>query len=226
MWKSLALILCLFPSARGQSVGAGTIEGSVVDQTGAALATAAVQIHNSVTGYEQSATADSNGAFKLTNLPPNTYHLEIKAPGFSTFSQEVVIRNSVPVQVKATLALASSNTEVTVEASAEALETDPSAHTDVDRSGLLKLPISAPGSGLSQAITLSTGAVAGDANGFFHPAGDHAEATFVIDGQPISDQQSKVFPRRNFRSARFRVWSWLPVRPAPISATKPASRRR
>ena len=35
--------------------------------------------------------------------------------------------------------------------------------------------------------------MAADANGFFHPAGDHAEATFVIDGQPISDQQSKVF---------------------------------
>jgi hypothetical protein len=196
MWKSFAWILCALavPAACAQSLGnAGTIEGTVVDPTGAAMAAAAVHIHNAVTGYEQSATTDANGAFKLTNLPPNAYHLEITAPGFAPFSQEITIRNSVPIQVKATLTLASSKTEVTVEASAEALETDPSAHTDVDRSGLLKLPLSTPGSGLSQAITYSTGAVAGDANGFFHPAGDHAEATFVIDGQPISDQQSKVF---------------------------------
>ncbi len=195
MLKILALIVSLLaaPAAYGQSVNAGTVDGTVVDPTGAAVALAKIHIHNPLTGYEQSATSDSNGVFKLNNLPPNSYHLDITAPGFAPFSQEVVIRNQIPVQVKAALALASSKTEVTVEASAEALETDSSSHTDVDRSGLSKLPLSTPGSGLSDAITLSTGAVAADANGFFHPAGDHAEATFVIDGQPISDQQSKVF---------------------------------
>ena len=57
----------------------------------------------------------------------------------------------------------------------------------------LELPVFDPGSGLSQAITYSTGGVAADANGFFHPLGDHAQVSFVVDGQPISDQQSKVF---------------------------------
>ncbi len=46
---------------------------------------------------------------------------------------------------------------------------------------------------MSQAITYSTGGVAADGNGLFHPLGDHAQTSFVIDGQPISDQQSKVF---------------------------------
>ncbi|MBV9442451.1 MAG: TonB-dependent receptor [Acidobacteriaceae bacterium] len=46
---------------------------------------------------------------------------------------------------------------------------------------------------MSQAITFSTGGVAADANGFFHPLGDHAQVSFMIDNQPISDQQSKVF---------------------------------
>jgi len=32
-----------------------------------------------------------------------------------------------------------------------------------------------------------------DGNGLFHPLGDHAESSFVVDGQPVSDQQSKVF---------------------------------
>jgi hypothetical protein len=128
------------------------------------------------------------------NIPPNPYHLEITAPGFNVYTQDVAIRNSVPVQVKATLALAGSTTTVTVEASGtNLLEMDPAAHTDTDRNLLLKLPAFDPGAGLSQAIVYSTGGVAADGNGFFHPLGDHSQVSFVIDGQPISDQQSKVF---------------------------------
>ena len=97
MLKGLALVVCLLGIADGQSVNSGTVEGTVVDQTGAAVSSAEILIHNVVTGYEQKATSDANGVFKLTNLPPNTYHIEVKAPGFSTFSQEVVIRNSIPV---------------------------------------------------------------------------------------------------------------------------------
>jgi hypothetical protein len=178
-----------------QSLGnAGTIEGTVVDPSGAAVPKAFVSIHNAVSGYNQSAVADSHGAFRLTNIPPNPYHLEVKASGFSDFAQDVVIRSGVPLQVKATLVLAGSQTSVTVEATgADMLEVDPSAHVDADRNLIQKLPTVDPGAGLSQAIVYSTGGVAADGNGFFHPLGDHAQVSFVIDGQPISDQQSKVF---------------------------------
>jgi hypothetical protein len=64
---------------------------------------------------------------------------------------------------------------------------------DADRTLIMKLPTIDPGAGLSQAIVYSTGGVAADGNGFFHPLGDHSQVSFVIDGQPISDQQSKVF---------------------------------
>ena len=40
---------------------------------------------------------------------------------------------------------------------------------------------------------LSSPGVVADSNGFFHPFGDHAQTSFAIDGQPISDQQSKAF---------------------------------
>src|SRR5205814_1931267 len=67
------------------------------------------------------------------------------------------------------------------------------AHVDVDLSTLNKLPVLSPGSGLSDAIILSSPGVVADSNGFFHPLGDHAQTSFSIDGQPISDQQSKAF---------------------------------
>ena len=72
------------------------------------------------------------------------------------------------------------------------LEVDPSAHVDADRTLIMKLPASIPRAA-EPGDHLSTGGVAADANGFFHPLGDHAQVSFVIDGQPISDQQSKVF---------------------------------
>src|SRR5215471_10509100 len=178
-----------------QSLGnSGTIAGTVVDPSGAAVPNAQVMVHNAVTGYTNQAMSDPAGAFRLTNVPPNTYHLEIDASGFAHYSQDVDIKNSLPVQVNAMLALAGATTQVTVEGgAAEALEVDPSSHVDADRNQLMKLPVSDPGGGLSQAITYSTGGVSADGNGFFHPLGDHAQVSFVIDGQPVSDQQSKVF---------------------------------
>src|SRR6202034_4646451 len=46
---------------------------------------------------------------------------------------------------------------------------------------------------VSSLVTLSTPGVAADSNGLFHGLGDHASNSFSIDGQPITDQQSKVF---------------------------------
>lgn len=187
------MLLACATFSYSQSLGnAGTIDGTVVDPSGAAVAKASVTLHNPLSGYSQSVESGPDGTFHLGNIPPNPYHLEVKAPGFSTFVQDIVIRNSIPMQVKAALTLAGSTTSVNVEGAAEALENDPSAHVDVDRSQLLRLPAFDPAGGLSQAIVYSTGGVAADGNGFFHPLGDHAQASFLIDGQPISDQQNKL----------------------------------
>src|SRR5450432_1064171 len=173
---------------------AGTIEGSVVDPSGAVVAKATVTIHNAVSGYNQSTATVADGTFRFSNIPPNPYHLEVKASGFAVFAQDVSVRSAIPIQFKATLALAGAQTSVTVEsAGADMVEVDPSAHIDADRSLIMKIPAVDPAGGLSQAITYSTGGVAADGNGLFHPLGDHAQSSYVIDGQPISDQQSKVF---------------------------------
>ncbi len=196
MKKALALAVLLFTgSAIAQSLGnAGTIAGTVVDQSGAILPKATVTITNAVTSYKQTVASGPDGSFRLMNIPPNSYHLEVNAPGFAAFTQDVAIRSSVTIEVKAILPVAEAVSSVNVEASGGAVvETDPSAHVDVDRSTFERLPTSSPGGGLADVIAGSTGAVAGDANGGFHPSGDHAQVSYLIDGQLISDQQSKIF---------------------------------
>ena len=188
------LTILLMGRATAQSLGnAGTVEGTVLDPSGSVVAKAEVSLRSAVTGYKQSVISGPDGSFRLLNLPRTPYRLEVKASGFSDFTQNVEIRNSIPIQIKVALTLALANTTMTVGAAAEVTENDPSAHVDVDRSLILKMPAFDPGGGLSQAITFSTGGVVADGNGLFHPVGDHSQTSFVIDGQPISDQQSKIF---------------------------------
>lgn len=178
-----------------QSVGgAGTIHGVVMDPTGGVIPGAAVEIHNPVTGYRQAATTDASGEFRLVNVPQNPYHISISKDGFQTWQQDISIRSSVAVELKPTLQLSSERTTVTVEASsADLLENVSSAHTDVDRSLAERLPVETPAAALSAIITLASPGVVADSNGLFHPLGEHADTTFVVDNQPISDQQSKFY---------------------------------
>ena len=160
----LATSLC-----RAQSLGnAGTIEGTVLDPTGAAVPNAAVVILNRVSGYRQQAITDSKGAFRLNNIPLNPYHLEVDAKGFAHDEQDVEVRTPLPVVLMTIrLSVEGSKESVTVEAAgADILENDPTTHVDVDRSLIMKLPNADPGGGLSQAIVNSTGGVAADGNGF------------------------------------------------------------
>jgi len=191
----IVLFLAFSGLSAAQSTGSGgTVEGSVVDPSGALVAGASVTIENHITGFQRSTLSDGSGAFRFNNVPPNPYHLDVAAPGFAPYRQDLQIRGTVPVNVRVALALAGGKTAVTVEASGvDLLENVPYAHNDVDSGTFAKLPASSPGSSLSDAIILSTPGVAADSNGFFHPLGDHAQVTFSIDGQPISDQQSKQF---------------------------------
>src|SRR5438552_11387883 len=189
------LLLSSFATpAAAQSVASGTIEGTVVDPTGAVVAGAAVEIRNPISRYQQTTTTDSMGAFRFTNLPLNPYHVEVMAPGFAIAAQDVNVRTTVPISIRISLAVAGVTQEVNVEAgAADILETVPFAHADVDIATFDKLPTLSPGSALSDAIAMTAPGVVTDSNGFFHPLGDHAGASFQIDGQPINDQQSKVF---------------------------------
>ena len=91
-----------------------------------------------------------------------------------------------------TLKIGAAETSVTVEAST-LVETESTFHTDVDQGIIDRLPLESSSSSVSSLVTLVTPGVAADSNGLFHGLGDHASNSFSVDGQPITDQQSKVF---------------------------------
>ncbi len=193
VFAALVFLLCGIPGLRAQSAGnAGTLAGTVSDPTGAIVPQAIVTILNPVSGYERKSTTDAAGRYQFTNIPLNPYHLTVSAPGFSSVVQDVSIRSTVPVVYNASLAVGSSTTVVNVEGS-DLLENDSTFHTDLDRNLFQKLPLESQSSTLSSLVTLSSPGVTADSNGLFHGLGDHASNSFSLDGQPITDQQSKVF---------------------------------
>ena len=192
-WALIILFLAIPLAGFGQSIGSGTVIGTVTDQTGAATSGATVEINNALTGYRQTTVTDANGVFRFNNVPFNPYRLTATHAGFSPAAQNADIRSNVPVTVNLSLPVAGVSTTVTVEAAGNVIETEPSAHSDVDMSTLDRLPITMAGSGLSEAITMMAPGVVNDSNGFFHPLGDHASYSMQLDGQPINDQFSKNF---------------------------------
>src|ERR1035438_4324176 len=198
-FRKLALlgvfVFCTFffvTSAWAQS--SGTITGVVKDATGGVLTNASVEISDVVSGYHRDTTTGNAGDFRFTNVPFNTYHLVVKAPGFSNYTQDVDVRSSVPATVDINLKVGTTSENITVEATgADLVETESTPHTDVDRELFDKLPLESESSSLSSLVTLASPGVVADSNGLFHGLGDHAENSFSVDGQPITDQQSKVF---------------------------------
>ena len=179
-----------YAQATGQG---GTIQGAVTDPSGATIAGVSVSLTNGVTSYNQSIKTQADGTFRFTNIPPNTYVLQIEQPGFQKYSQTIPVRTQVPIQQNVALALAGTQQSVTVEATPDTIENVPTAHVDVSQNLIGDLPISSSSQGLNEVITLTSPGVVADSNGFFHPQGDHGETSYVVDGQVIGDQQSKTF---------------------------------
>ena len=185
-------LLCAALTAVAQG-NAGVVRGTVTDPSGAVIPGATVHLTNASSGLDRSAITDDTGQFAFSNVPFNPYRISVNANGFASLSQSTEIRSVVGVALKLVLQIATSATTVTVEAGGDLVETDSTYHTDVDRDLFTKVPMESESSSLSSLVTETTPGVASDSNGLFHGLGDHASNSFSVDGQSITDQQSKVF---------------------------------
>jgi Carboxypeptidase regulatory-like domain len=196
VWAILLMVGCLTAAATGfaqELGGAGTIQGLVKDPQGGAMQSVEVKISNPVSGFSRTTTTDATGRYVFRNLPPNRYHVSAAAQGFQRYETDVEVRTSVPIDVDLALALEGATATVNVVGHAgDLIERDPTAHTDIDEGLIKTLPVEA-GGGLNHIVMLASPGVVADANGFFHPIGDHAQTQFSIDNQPVTDQQSRIY---------------------------------
>ena len=178
---------------QAQGGSAGTIRGTVTDPTGAVIPNATLHLTNPRSGLDRTATSDGQGQFEFPNITFDNYLLAVSAQGFASQRKAVDLQSVVGANVKVIMQIASADSTVTVESQGDLVETDPTFHTDVDREDFIKVPMESESSTLSSLVTATTPGVSADSNGLFHGLGDHASNSFSVDGQSITDQQSKVF---------------------------------
>ncbi len=79
-------LLCLLAMATpvlAQGVS-GRIVGTAMDSSGAAITNAHVTVTNQDTGISTSVVTDSRGEYRVNNLPPGNYQVQVEAPGLQT----------------------------------------------------------------------------------------------------------------------------------------------
>jgi hypothetical protein len=110
----------------------GTVLGTVTDNSGAVLANATVDVTNTSTNVTNHTQTTSSGDFTIPFLPPGTYRITVRAPGFQkSVTDAVTLVVGQQERINVTLKPGSISETVEVQASAVTLDTDSSAVSQI-----------------------------------------------------------------------------------------------
>ncbi len=160
----------------------------IADSAGAALAGALVTLHCPAS-RDATILSDAAGEVEYKAVAGGC-SVRATAAGFAPVAKQL---GEGQVRVELRLAPASSE-EITVSADQASPETNsPAAQHTLSAKQIAAVPVFNASTGFTDILTRTTPGVAADANGFAHPLGEHADTSISLDGQPITDQQAKVF---------------------------------
>lgn len=174
----------------------GDIEGTVVDQNDAVVAGAQVQVSGVNIGFSRSLTANSDGTFRLLQVPPGNYKITTTASGFRdktsefavalgqtsavTVKLEVGSGGPVTVDVTGSDAAPIDTESNTVQKNISARQTELTPKANINFSGVLRTAPAVREEPLGA--------------GFNIDGSSGAENTFIVDGLEVT----------NFRSGQLR----------------------
>jgi hypothetical protein len=104
----------VFNELKAQTTASGAVAGVVIDQSGALVADAEVEIKDDAKARTERAKTDSEGVYRFSFLAPGSYTLTVKHTGFQEVSRPVNVLLGPPISVNVTLALAKVRTEINV----------------------------------------------------------------------------------------------------------------
>ncbi len=90
----LLFAIFIFAAEARAQVSTGQISGTVKDANGATLPGAAVTVIDKQTTLERRTTADSDGFYLITNLPPGSYRVKVELNGFKSYTEDNIQLNT------------------------------------------------------------------------------------------------------------------------------------
>jgi len=170
----------------------GTINGRILDPSGAAIVGAEVMIVNDATRVQYASKTNGDGIYVVTNLPPGPYRLQVAKPGFKTLIKpDIVLNVQDSVAINFTLPIGAVADTVTIEGGAPLVDTQSATvSTVIDRNFVESLPLNGRSFNTLLQLTpgvviapVASGSAGGDGHGQFSIAGQRPDAnTFTVDG--------------------------------------------
>jgi len=170
-WCFRLLALLILPACFGaaslvaQSTTQGSIAGSVLDTSDAAVPDATVSILRKATGFVVNLVSDTSGYFKAPLLEPGNYTVSISAPNFARYrADDVVVNVGQVTTLEPRLAVASSSAEVVVTEQTPVMNLEsPDFNDTLNLAALQNIPIN---NRRWSALALTTPGVIVDTSGF------------------------------------------------------------
>jgi hypothetical protein len=199
MLRTSGVALFLFVALlRAQSTSA-SLTGRTTDPSQALIAGAKVTAVSEGTNVRYETTTNSSGEYYLTNLPPNTYQIEVEKAGFrKLIKPDVVLHVQDAPAIDFQLTLGAASDSVTVEAGAPLMNSESgTVSTVIDHTFVDNLPLN--GRSFQTLINLTPGVVltvtAFDDQGQFSVNGQRADANyFTVDGVSANFGVTGYFP--------------------------------
>jgi hypothetical protein len=180
----LAAVLLATPSAAQTT--AANLSGTVRDESDALVPGAIVSVVNVPTNFRRTAATDSNGAFFVSQIPPNTYQVRVEREGFATaVIPDVVLNVNDQRALNIRLKVGEVGATVTVQPDSATINESSSSATVIDRNFVENMPLN--GRSFQSLISLSPGVVLNRASssdaGQFSVNGQRANSNyFTVDG--------------------------------------------
>jgi len=132
-------VLCAAQTSRV----AGAVQGTIVDQTGSAVAGATATLRNQGTNQTRTLSTNPEGSFHAGELPVGQYELRVESPGFSPYlNNAIVISIGRLVQITVRLAPARVQQQITVSEQPPPIDsTQTTEATTIDRERIEESPV-------------------------------------------------------------------------------------
>jgi outer membrane receptor protein involved in Fe transport len=187
-------IIPSFSAAYGQGITTGTISGTTVDASGAAVPGAEIRATSNSAGTTRQATSGSDGRFAFYAVPIGQYTLNIVAPGFANATVNAVQVNAGTTSNlnEIRLALPTATTQVEVNGAASALlqTTDSQVTTTFTAEQISNLPLN---NGFDTVTEVVPGIVSTHGDNFSNTNGDN----YSVNGQSGRYNNSEIDGQAN-----------------------------
>ncbi|MGD0414041.1 MAG: carboxypeptidase regulatory-like domain-containing protein [Terriglobales bacterium] len=186
---TVVLVILLFAVVGFSQTFRGAINGTVMDQSGAVVASASVKATNVATDVALSTVTTGEGAFAFQDLPLGTYKISVIAAGFKSETIEnvkVTAGNIYTLPIKLTVGSAGT-TAVDVLAAALTIDTTTATQSDtITDVAVQAMPLN--GRDFSQLIAISPGYAGYSVGGFGSLNGTRAnQMNWQLDGTDNND---------------------------------------